>query len=324
MLLHPLKIGKVELENNVLLAPMAGITDKSFRKIVKEQGTGLVFTEMISAKALYYGDKKTEQLMDIKDEKKPIAIQIFGSEPSIMGNIAKEISSKCDIIDINMGCPAPKIVKNGDGSRLLLKPELVENIVSEVVKNVSIPVTVKIRTGWDEKNIVAVQIAKRIEQAGASAITIHGRTREQFYSGKADWDIVKKVKEAVNIPVIGNGDIDSLQVAKEMLEKTNVDGIMIGRASLGNPWIFKQVIEYLKNGNILDTPTNGEKLQTILKHIDLEVEEKGENIAIKEMRKHICWYIKNLKDATKLRERINQITKKEELIECLVEYFSSL
>lgn len=324
MLLHPLKIGKVELGNNVLLAPMAGITDKSFRKIVKEQGTGLVFTEMISAKALYYGDKKTEQLMDIKDEKRPIAIQIFGSEPSIMGNIAKEISSKCDIIDINMGCPAPKIVKNGDGSRLLLNPELVENIVSEVVKNANIPVTVKIRTGWDEKNIVAVQIAKRIEQAGASAITIHGRTREQFYSGKADWDIVKKVKEAVNIPVIGNGDIDSLQVAKEMLEKTNVDGIMIGRASLGNPWIFKQVIEYLKNGNILDAPTNGEKLQTILRHIDLEVEEKGENIAIKEMRKHICWYIKNLKDATKLRERINQITKKEELIKCLVEYFSSL
>lgn len=324
MLLHPLKIGKVELDNNVLLAPMAGITDKAFRKIVKEQGTGLVFTEMVSAKALYYGDKKTKQLMNIEDEKRPIAIQIFGSEPDIMGSVAKAISTRCDILDINMGCPAPKVVKNGDGSKLLLNLELVENIVSEVVKNANIPVTVKIRAGWDEENIVAVQVAKRIEQAGASAITIHGRTREQFYSGKADWNIIKEVKEAVNIPVIGNGDINSIETAKEILDKTNVDGIMVGRASLGNPWIFKEIIEYLENGNVLGTPTNKEKLQTILRHIDLAVEEKGEDVAIKEMRKHICWYIKNLKDATKLREKINKITKKEELVECLVEYFNVL
>lgn len=324
MLLHPLKIGKVELENNVLLAPMAGITDKAFRKIVKEQGTGLVFTEMVSAKALYYGDKKTKQLMNIEDEKRPIAIQIFGSEPDVMGSVAKEISAKCDILDINMGCPAPKVVKNGDGSKLLLNIDLVENIVSEVVKNANIPVTVKIRAGWDEENIVAVQAAKRIELAGASAITIHGRTREQFYSGKADWNIIKEVKEAVSIPVIGNGDINSIETAKEILDKTNVDGIMVGRASLGNPWIFKEIIEYLENGNVLETPTNKEKLQTILRHIDLAVEEKGEDVAIKEMRKHICWYIKNLKDATKLREKINKITKKEELVECLVEYFSVL
>lgn len=324
MLLHPLKIGKVELENNVLLAPMAGITDKAFRKIVKEQGTGLVFTEMVSAKALYYGDKKTKQLMNIEDEKRPIAIQIFGSEPDVMGSVAKEISTRCDILDINMGCPAPKVVKNGDGSKLLLNLDLVENIVSEVVKNANIPVTVKIRAGWDEENIVAVQAAKRIELAGASAITIHGRTREQFYSGKADWNIIKEVKEAVSIPVIGNGDINSIETAKEILDKTNVDGIMVGRASLGNPWIFKEIIEYLENGNVLETPTNKEKLQTILRHIDLAVEEKGEDVAIKEMRKHICWYIKNLKDATKLREKINKITKKEELVECLVEYFSVL
>ena len=324
MLLHSLNIGNVKLNNNIFLAPMAGITDQAFRKIVKEYGPGLVYTEMVSAKALYYGDKKTEQLMNVQGEKRPIAIQIFGSEPDVMGDVAKKISKECDILDINMGCPAPKVVKNGDGSKLLLNPELVENIVCEVVKNAEIPVTVKIRAGWDESNIVAEDIARRIERAGASAITIHGRTREQFYSGNADWDIIKRVKESVNIPVIGNGDIDSAESARKMLEQTNVDGVMIGRASLGNPWIFREIIEFLETGNIIEVPTNQEKLRTILEHLDLSVHEKGENVAVKEMRKHICWYIKNLKDATKVREKINQITSKAELEDCLTEYFNSL
>lgn len=324
MLLHSLKIGNVELENNILLAPMAGITDRAFRNIVKSEGAGLVCTEMVSAKALYYGDKKTEQLMNTAGEKRPISIQIFGSEPKVMGKVAKNVSKNCDILDINMGCPAPKVVKNGDGSKLLLNPELAGDIVREVVKNARVPVTVKMRIGWDSEHVVAVELAQIIEKAGASAITVHGRTREQYYSGIANWDMIKKVKESVNIPVIGNGDIDSAESAKKMLEQTNVDGIMIGRGSLGNPWIFKEVIEFLRNSNTTKAPTNKEKLQTILEHINLAIEEKGELVAVKEMRKHISWYIKNLKDATKIREKINQITSRKELEDCLIEYFNSL
>ena len=234
-----MKIGNIELESNLLLAPMAGITDKAFRKIVKQKGgCGLVCTEMISSKALSYQDKKTEKLMDVEGEERPIAIQLFGSEPEIFGEIAAQVSKQCDIIDINMGCPAPKVVKNGDGSKLLQNIPLIESIVREVVEHVAIPVTVKIRKGWDKNSMNAVEVACAIERAGASAITIHGRTREEYYSGRADWEIIKKVKENVHIPVIGNGDVTNEEEAKRMLEETKVDGIMIGRGALRQPMDF--------------------------------------------------------------------------------------
>ena len=318
-----LKIGNVELENNILLAPMAGITDLPFRLICKEFGPGLVCTEMVSSKGLFYQDQKTEQILDTTNEKRPIAMQIFGNDVEAMKYAAKYVSQKADIIDINMGCPAPKVVKNGDGSKLLLNLDLVEEIVKEVVESATVPVTVKIRKGWDNEHIVAVEAAKRIERAGASAITIHGRTRSEYYAGIADWDIIKQVKEAVNIPVIGNGDIKSPEDAKKIFEQTNVDGIMVGRAALGNPWIFRDIIDYL-SGKPIKPVSNEEKLKTILQHIKLAVKQKGETIAIKEMRKHISSYIKNLKEASKLRERVNQIETKDLLVQCLKEYFKQL
>lgn len=321
MLLHKLKIGELELKNNVLLAPMAGITDLAFRKIAREYGPSLVYTEMVSAKALYYQDEKTKQLLNMQKEKRPIGIQIFGSEPEIMGTVAKNLSKKCEVLDINMGCPAPKVVKNGDGSKLLLNLKLIEKIMTEVVRNAEVPVTVKIRKGWNEQNIVAVEVAQIAQKVGVAGITIHGRTREEFYSGKVDLESIKKVKEAVSIPVIGNGDITSPQTAKRMIEYTGVDGIMIGRATLGNPWILKQIIAYLQDGTIKGEPTNEVKLKTILNHIELEVEEKGETVGIKELRKHMSWYIKGLKDASKLRAEMNKIETRKELENTLKEYF---
>ncbi len=278
---------------------------------------------MVSSKAIYYKDEKTQKLVNTDNEKTKVAIQIFGSEPEIMAYSAKELECKASIIDINMGCPAPKVVKNGDGSKLLLNLELVFEIVSKVVNAVNVPVTVKMRKGWNNTNIVAVEAAKIIEKAGASAITIHGRTREEYYSGKVDLDIIKKVKEAVNIPVIGNGDIKNAKDALKMFEYTNVDGIMIGRATLGNPWVIGQIKEEL-NGNVANLPSNDEKLKTIKEHIDLEIAEKGEYIGIREMRKHISWYIKNLKDSSKVREKINILESKQEVIDCLNEYFKTL
>lgn len=278
---------------------------------------------MISSKGLYYDDEKTKQLLNMENEKRPVAVQIFGNDIQAMSASAIKVSKIADIIDINMGCPAPKVVKNGEGSKLMLDLELAGSIIEEVVKASSVPVTVKIRKGWDKEHIVAVELAKIAEAKGASCITIHGRTRDEFFSGEVDLSIIKKVKEAVSIPVIGNGNIKTPEEALEMFEKTNVDGIMIGRGAIGNPWIFRQIIEYLE-GKEVQAVTNKEKLDVILKHIDLQVKYLGENTGIKELRKHIAYYLKNLNGASAIRQKINQIETKKELENSLIEYFNNL
>lgn len=321
MYLKPLKIENVELENNILLAPMAGITDLPFRVMCKNYGAGLVCTEMASSKAIFYNDKKTKDILKIEGEKRPIQAQIFGSDIESLKVSAEYVSEFADILDINMGCPAPKVVKNGDGSKLLLDLEKVEEIVTEVVKSSKVPVSVKIRKGWNEESIVALEAAKIIEKAGASMITIHGRTRAEFFSGDVDLDIIKKVKESVKIPVIGNGNIVDEASALKMFEYTGVDGIMIGRAAIGNPWLFKRIIHFLQTGEKLQEISSKEKLETIIKHIELEVAQKGEKVGIQELRKHMACYIKNLPNASKIRVRINQISREDELIEYLKECF---
>lgn len=324
MYLHKLKIGNVELENNLILAPMAGVTNLPFRIICKDYGAGMVCTEMASAKAMFHNDQKTKRLFNTEGEKRPISFQVFGSELESIAYAVKYMSDLADIIDINMGCPAPKVVKNGDGSKLLLDLEKARQIIETAVQNSKVPVTVKFRKGWDKENIVAVEIAQIAEQAGASAVTIHGRTRSEFYTGKADWDIIKKVKQSVHIPVIGNGDVTDEESALAMFEQTGVDGIMIGRGSFGNPWIFRNIKHYLETGEKLPQPTNQERLQVMEKHIQLAVEEKGEDVAIKELRKHISWYTKNLKNSSEFRNLINKIEKKDELISTIEEYFGTL
>ena len=323
MYIHKLKIGDIELENNLILAPMAGVTDKAFRMICKKFGAGLVCTEMGSARAMFHNDQKTKRLFDTEGEKRPVSFQIFGSDEESMAYAAKYVSGVVDIIDINMGCPAPKVVKNGDGSKLLLDLPKAKSIMETVVKNSSVPVTLKFRAGWDKDHIVAEDVAKIAEEVGISAITIHGRTRSEYYLGKANLEIIKKVKESVNIPVIGNGDIIDEISAKEMFQKTGVDGIMIGRGSFGNPWIFREIKYYLETGKFLEKPSNKEKLEIIKEHIDLAIKEKGE-IAIKELRKHIAWYVKGLKNSSEFRNNINKIETRKELEKALEEYFKSL
>ena len=321
MYLKRLKIGNVELENNLILAPMAGVTDLAFRKICKEFEPGLVYTEMVSSKAIFYDDSKTKLLMNTQGEKRPISMQIFGSDKETMGYAAKYVSKLADIVDINMGCPAPKVVKNGDGSKLLLNKQKAEEVIKSVVKNSNKPVTLKLRKGWDLNNIVAVEFAQMAEKAGVSAITIHGRTRSEMYSGKADLDIIKKVKESVNIPVIGNGDIVDEESALKMFEYTGVDGIMIGRGTFGNPWIFQRIKHFLETGEKLPEISNEEKLRVIKKHIELELQEKEEITDIREMRKHIAWYTKNMPNSSEFRNEINKIEDKNKLIKKVEEYF---
>ena len=309
-----MKIGNVETKNNVFLAPMAGITVLPFRLICPENGAGLVYSEMVSSKALLYGDEKTKLLLNTCEKERPLAVQIFGSDEEAISYAAKYVSSFADIVDINMGCPAPKVVKNGDGSRLLLDLEKVEKIVRAAVSSSLVPVTVKMRTGWDQENIVAVEAAKIVERAGASAITIHGRTRSQYYSGQADWNIIKEVKKSVKIPVIGNGDLRSTADIKKAFDTTGVDAVMIGRAAFGNPWIFRE--NY--------TPSNEERLATILKHLELEIKEKGEFIAIREMRKHIAANTKKLPNSSAFRSEINILDSEKDVEKCLKEYFKTL
>lgn len=310
-----MNIGNVSLDNRVFLSPMAGVTDLPFRLICKQKGCGMLYTEMINAKALCYNDENTKKMTKIEDEEHPIAIQIFGSEPEYMGRAAEILNSHSnEILDINMGCPAPKVIKNGDGSALMKNPKLVEQVMKAVVEHSTKPVTLKIRKGWDDNSVNAVEIAKIAEQAGISALAIHGRTREQYYSGKADWDIIKEIKDSISIPVIGNGDVFEIEDAINMLEKTNCDAIMIGRGAQGNPWIFNRINHYMQTGEILAKPTAEEKISTAIEHMKLAVAEHGEYVAVREMRKHIGWYIKGLKNSARYRDEINKLTDCESVI----------
>lgn len=316
-----MKIGNVKLENKIFLSPMAGVTDLAFRLICKEKGCGMLYTEMINAKALCYDDENTKKMLKIEKKEHPIAVQIFGSDPEFMGKAAIIINEyPNEILDVNMGCPAPKVVKNGDGSALMRNPKLAAEVLSSVVKNSKKPVTLKIRKGWDDNNVNAVEIAKLAEQCGISALTIHGRTREQFYSGKADWDIIAEIKQSISIPVIGNGDVFEVEDAANMLEKTKCDAVMVGRGAQGNPWIFERINHYMKTGEILKEPTLEEKITTAIKHINLAVDEHGEYVAVREMRKHIGWYLKGLKNSARYRDEINKITDYKEVITTLEEY----
>ena len=309
-----LKIGNVELENRYILGPMAGVTDLPFRLICKEQGAGLLCMEMVSAKAIYYNNRNTESLLEIHPDETPVSLQLFGSDPKIMSEMAKRIEERpFAILDINMGCPVPKIVRNGEGSALMKEPKLVYEIVSALVKAIDKPVTVKIRKGFDDDHVNAVEIAKIIEEAGAAAVAVHGRTREQYYSGKADWDIIRQVKEAVSIPVIGSGDVTSPQKAEELVRQTGCDGIMIARGAEGNPWIFSEMIHWEETGELPPRPDKDEIREMMLKHARLQLEYKGEFCGIREMRKHVAWYTKGLKGAARLREKVNAVESLEEL-----------
>ncbi|WIV13076.1 tRNA dihydrouridine synthase DusB [Proteiniborus sp. MB09-C3] len=318
-----MKIGNIEIKNRVFLAPMAGVTDVIFRVICKQMGAGLVYSEMVSAKGLYYKDKKTEELMIIDERERPSVLQIFGSDVEVMKSVVYNNLNKrndIDIVDINMGCPTPKIVKNGDGSALMKEPKLIGKIVKEVTEVSNKPITVKIRAGWDDSSINAVDIAKIIEDSGASAIAVHGRTREQFYSGAADWNIIKKVKESTTIPIIGNGDICLPEDGLRMIEQTGCDAIMIGRGSRGNPWLFKRTVALLENGTHIPLPLPSERLDVCLEHLRALCKLKGDRIGIKEMRKHIAWYIKGMRDSAEVKNKINTIADREQMERELLNY----
>lgn len=312
-----LKIGNVTLENNLILAPMAGVTDLPFRLLCKEQGAGLLCMEMVSAKAIYYRNRNTEALLSIDERELPVSLQLFGSDADIISEMAKRIEERpFSILDLNMGCPVPKVAGNGEGSALMKNPALVEEIVSKTVKAIKKPVTVKIRKGFDAAHVNAVEIARIAEASGAAAVAVHGRTREQYYQGKADWDIIRQVKEAVRIPVIGNGDVVSPESAEAMLRETGCDGIMIGRGAQGNPWLFGQILHWMKTGEKKAPPTKEELKQMILCHARLLVEHKGNYTGIREMRKHVAWYTAGYPHSAKLRARINEVENLEKL-----EYF---
>lgn len=309
-----LRIGNVELENRYILGPMAGVTDLPFRLLCKEQGAGLLCMEMVSAKAILYNNRNTEGLLTIDPRETPVSLQLFGSDPKIMSEMAKRIEERpFSILDVNMGCPVPKVVRNGEGSALMKDPVRVYEIVSALVKAIKKPVTVKIRKGFDDAHINAVEIARIIEEAGASAIAVHGRTREQYYSGKADWDIIRRVKEAVSVPVIGNGDVTSPAAAEEMFLKTGCDGVMIARGAQGNPWIFSQMSAWEQEGILPGPPDKEEIRRMIMRHAEMQLEFKGKYLGIREMRKHVSWYTKGIKGAARLREKVNQMESLEEL-----------
>lgn len=312
------KIGDVQIENPFVLAPMAGVTDLPFRKLCKEQGAGLICMEMVSAKAISFHNKNTEALMEIDKCENPVSMQLFGSEPELMARVAAEIEERpFDILDINMGCPVPKVVNNGEGSALLKNPELIVKIVKSVSSAIKKPLTVKVRIGFENEPVDIVEIAKRVEDAGAAAIAVHGRTRQQYYSGTADWDTIRRVKEAVSIPVIGNGDVDSPEKAEALIKETGCDGVMVGRATRGNPWIFRELNHYFETGEKLARPSVEEVREMILRHARMQIDLKGEFTGIREMRKHVAWYTAGMRHSAALRRETNLVSSYEELEQLL-------